>query len=341
MYLKVIQILYFVMNDSNCKTYLNDVDSLPTTINTSVAVVYLLMAVTTIAVNLLLIAAMISTKQAFTNTSSKIIMFMSFADTLNGALSFPLLAAVRLWYYKDCVVKTASEFAMTFLGYLSSMAIILLAVDRYLHIQATVPVRESFIRKLFKGRRLVIPLLSITLFSISMSILFWLFSNTGYAGKFSIGVVVIILKITSICTITIFYLKGYKKVQRFVKTNPIYNRGIENVDLSVANRHNTRSESTRKEPGYLRNLYKTVALLVATLMVTYIPHFVTQSTRVILLLMGKHCEGLLIATEVLNLLLLLNSITNSFIIFKMNKKARSWVLKKFCCVQIPHRQSLN
>lgn len=312
----------FIMNTTDCKTYLNEVDDLSQITNNFVAVVYIFMSVITIIVNLLLIAAMIWTKQASLNTSNILIMFMSSADVLNGALSFPLLAAVRLQHFKSCSLKIASEITTTFLGYLSSMAIVLLAFDRYLHIRTTVPLRESFLRKLFKRKRLVIPILAITVFSMSMSLLFWQFSKTGYTGKVSIGCAVIALKVTSICTIAIFYVKGYRKVRRFVRTNPIYNSGIENAGL------NTRSESTKKEPVYLRSLQKTVALLVIALMATYIPQFATQSARVILILMGKQYEELLIVTEIFNALLLFNSTFNSLIIFKMNKKARSWVYRQ-------------
>ena len=315
------------MNTTNCKTYINEVDNLSQETNNFVAVVYIFMSVITIVVNLLLIAAMVRTKQASHNTSNVLIMFMSCADVLNGTMSFPLLAAVRLHHFKSCSLKIVSEIATTFLGYLSSMAIVLLAFDRYLHIRTTVPLRESFIRKLFKRKRLIIPILAITVFSILMSILFWLFNNTGYRGKIGIGCVVIALKVTSICTITIFYIKGYRKVRRFVKTNPIYNSDIQNAGVSIANWQSGRSESTKKEPEYLRNLQKTVALLVIALMATYIPQFVTQTARVILLLMGKQYEELLIVTEIFNILLFFNSTFNSLIIFKMNKKARSWVYR--------------
>ena len=286
------------------------------------------MSVITVAVNILLLMAMIATKQALINPSSIIIMFMSCADLLNGMLSFPLLAAVRLWCAKNCFTKTLSEFITIFLGYLSSMAIVLLAIDRYLHIQTTVPLRESFARKLFKGRRLAIPMMAITVFSMTMSILFWLFHIARYEGKISIGSLVITLKITSISTITIFYIKAYNKVRRFVRTNSIYNSEFQSVETNSANKQNSPSEPSIKEPVYLRNLQKTVTVLVIALMATYIPQFVAQSVRFILLLAGQQYNELLIVTEILNAMLFCNSAVNSIIIFKMNKRARSWLFKK-------------
>ena len=308
-------------------------DDLSYNTNFILAMVYIYIAVVTSIVNLLLIASLISTKQALSNTSNILIVCLSVIDSLNGTLNVPLFAVVRFIYQKEasCTILAASLSINMFLVYLSAGIVILIAIDRYLHMRTSLERRKSIIMKLFTGKWIILPLSIVTFVSASISTLSMLLQEFGFIGIITTTVFVTLLQLTLVLGISSLYIRGYFKIRAFVRTNPVYNDAAQHSQVDEDKSRKVTTNAKRKEPLYLRNLQKTVLMLVIALMVTYTPYIISAAARAMLLLLGKETKAISIFCEIAVIIFYCNFTIDCLIIFKMNKTARSWALKRIKC----------
>ena len=321
------------MTLKGCATLLQYFEQLSLNFNLSQTILYMCIATITVIANLLLIIAMFGSKQAFSNSSNVLITVMSCIDFINGLVSMPMLAIVRLMLQqKDmCFLASASQFITVFLAYHSALIVTLIAIDRYLHMGTTFAQRKSAIKKIFSGKWIILPILCVTVLSAIISATHVILKEVGDIGIIITIVLVTLTKLILIPGVAVLYIRGYLKIREFVINNPVYNDSAC-LSQTIKDSSNTFGTSSKtRKPAYLRNLQKTVCMLIITLLVTYMPYTFTATARTIFLIQGKESKALLICYDITILIFFCNFSMNSFIILKMNKKARSWLVKKLKC----------
>ena len=321
------------MGAVTCVTLLFYFDRLTYTTNSVFASIYIGIATITLSVNLLLIAAMVRTKQAFSNTSSTLIICVSAVDSLSGALSLPLYSSVRFTYKKlrNCTLASTGQLAGIFLAHLSFSIVILMAIDRYLHMRTSLNAKRSILMKLFTGKWIILPLVTATMVSMLASVSYLITNDLENVGGMTTFVFVNIAKLGLVPGIAILYIIGYNRVRKFVRKNPVYNQPASGT--RIGNEPVTTAEPKGRPiiPGYLRNLQKTVLMLIVALLFTYIPFTVADVVLMRYFLSNKQTNAIVMFYDIANILFLSGFTLNSLIIFKMNRKARTWVTQKIFC----------
>ena len=184
---KVASFSYFFVDKMSikiCSTFYYYLVECSVNANFDLAIVYVFMAVITIMVNLLLIIALVGSKQALKNVSNIFITFMSCIDFFIGLVCFPVLAMERFLHIEETYVYNASaQILVSFFCYQSCFLLILIAVDRYLHMKTTFANNRSIILKLFSGIFLtIVPIFSTTVLNATVSALFMRLGEFGNTG---------------------------------------------------------------------------------------------------------------------------------------------------------------
>ena len=336
------------MAATKCTGFLFYFDQLSRTTNNALASIYIGMAVITSSVNLTLMVAMLRTNQAFSNTSNTLIICVSAIDALNGAISLPLYSYVRFTFeqLKSCTLTSAGQVIGMFLAYLSFSIVILMAIDRYLHMRTSLEARRSTIAKLFDGKWIVFPLIWAALFSIVAAVSYLVTIDWRSTGSIIAIGLISIAKLIIIPGIATLYITGYIRVRKFVCKNPVYSASASGIKSETEATQRTESIATKTTiatttiartttktstvviPRYLKNLQKTVLLLVVSLLFTYIPYNIAKLVHVTYFLSKKQAKSVLVFYDIANILFISSFTLNSLIIFKMNKKARGWVIRQ-------------
>ena len=139
-----------------------------------------------------------------------------------------------------------------------------------------------------------------------------------FTGLFAIVMLVILPIFVTI------YARGYLRIRRFVAENPVYqNRG---------------EADSNESPEYLKELFKTVLLLVIVIVISYVPMIATTLAATILSIV-KHTDlkttNYLIFAHTASIFLFANSFLNALIILYRNKKSKKWLKERLhsCCKQ--------
>ena len=310
---------------ADCNSLL-DLDRLSCRNRSVLEVLYIALAPATVIVNCLLITAMIGTRQALSNTSHVLIMCMSVVNTLSGALSMPLMAVMMSSYTVQGTLSVASQFIGSFFFILSSLIMILMTIDRYLHMRTSLLKRESTFTRLFRGKWIALPLIVCIVCSVLISVASIKLHKFGVAGIIVAMVIMSVLDLMFIPGIAILYIRGYIRVKKFAQQNPVYNDPSPQTEAE--NSQAARVKSTEFKPVYVRNLQKTVLLLIITLMITHTPLVLSSVMLPVFIIIGKQSNILLIIYDVLTLIYYLHFLLNGLIIFKLNRKARLWLFEK-------------
>ena len=322
------------MTNQICATVLHYFNQLPLSVNRAVSIAYISLAVTTTSANLALLSAMAGTKQIFSNTSNVLITSMSIVNFLIGFVSLPLLAYGRLnnHSFNDCPLQSATQFISIFLTYCSSEIVIIISIDRFLHMRTSLA-RRSFMLKLFNGRCILLPLLLANLFSLSCALSYMMLRKLGRTGIVITVSITTCLAFIAVPGISTLYMRGYCKVRSFVRKNPVYtDASCHSAHPVGAKRNESISSSKTATPTYLRRLQKTVFVLVTVLIVTYVPYSITAAAHALhIATASEEAIGFLIWYDLTILLFLSNFTLNSLVVFKMNRRAYSWLLRRVRC----------
>ncbi len=270
-----------------------------------------------ITINALLITSILATKQSLRNTSNLLFVCLSCSDGVIGAVAMPVRAIESFWPDNErfCSFINISRAIQTFPSITSLLLTMLLAVDRYMHMNPNFQTSPSRISKLLQRPRVGITIVAACLVSAVISFSGY-FINTFNAEKaFSIGVFSGVFFLVITISFVAIYTRAYLRIRRYIAENPIY-----------ANR---RESNSNESPEYLNELFKTVLLLLAAMSVSWIPLLVLNLAAAF----WNHASDTYIEpnsyfflSNTAHTLFLSNCTVNALIIFYRNKKSKEWLV---------------
>ena len=212
--------------------------------------------------------------------------------------SFNVLATLVLW--------TRTTFPV------SQFLTQLLAIDRYLHMNPNID-HETKLNKVFKRPFIFILITFVIAFSLFLTLHF----NFWDKDSHSFGMLLLcgnMITIIAIFLVTGLYAKGYLRIQHFTDDNPVY----RNEDGATI------------KPKYLRDLFKTVLLLIIAVIIAHSTSAILNVIYGTCLLLNKLIPHTLsLTTGYAFLWSFSGCCCNCPIIFYHNEMARKWVAKKF------------
>ena len=271
----------------------------------------------TVLLNALLIASFIATKQVHLNTTNFLIMCLSLSDLLNGAVAMPLVASIlyKIDLNKNCDIFNPAQATNGFFVALSAILTVLIAIDRYLNMNPNLEERSSRCAKVFQRPNIYYLVTGITIGLVTYSVTIT-FAITMDVKSMVFGWLLFLcfLSVTlGICAVAILYAKAYVRIRNFTDASPIYKE---------------RNGNTMR-PQYVRNLYKSVLVLVVTMMMVYVPlSFGNIAVTINVLIGSKNLMVVHTFHHFAELLLYLNCIINSLVILWFNKTAKQWIQTK-------------
>ncbi len=176
----------------------------------------------------------------------------------------------------------------------------------------------SRLSKIFKRPSIYITIfVSCLLPAIVLSILVLIvhFSERGFQYAIPSYSVCMTLSVT---LLTAFYIRGYLRIRRHVAGNPIY--------------ANDRGPNSNESPVYLKELFKTVLILLITISTAWIPVLILNILKTFAII-GKSSffskNAYFFFEKIASLFFYSSATSNAFIIFYRNKKSRDWLIKCF------------
>ncbi len=212
-------------------------------------VIFILYCPVIITINVLLIVSIFATKQSLRNTSNFLIVCLSTSDSIVGAIVMPIRAMENFWLEPEEFCNFI-RIARPFQTYLTSNPLLmtmLLAIDRYLHMNPDFHRSPSRLAKLFKRPTICFLILAFSLLSALVSLAGSLTKKFTLVRATLSNVLYVCFFLTMTILFVALYARGYLRLRRRVAANPIYAH---------------REESASSEnPEYLNELFKTVLLL--------------------------------------------------------------------------------
>ena len=283
--------------------------------------VFAVLAPLTVVLNALLMTSFIATKQVYLNATNFLIMCLCLSDLLTGVVALPLMAYAGLdnSSTKNCMVVITGQVTSFFFPVLSGSITLLIAIDRYLNMNPNLD-RRSRCYKIFQRPYVycLLAFLTLTILALSLAGRFMLLTKKLEPNDLvlvSLGNVVLLL--LAIYVIAALYIKGYLRIRKFTEASPIYRERSGNA----------------ARPQYVRNLYRSVFVLVILMLFIYVPICVAQIAISIYFLTGTqiHHFAIYLCYSIIGLMMFLNCIVNSLVILWFNKTAKQWVLSKIKC----------
>ena len=293
------------------------IKGLPSSVNIGMAVYLSISIPITILINSLLIKAFIATKQVWLNTTNFLIVCLSISDIISALIPMVLTA---VWFYDPhaeygCIFENLTLSLAAYLYTCSSTLTILIAVDRYIHMNPDIEKRSKLL-KLFDRPNIYVVVVVLLLLTMPGSFLFFVFSNSEQSviGYLHIGMAAFDVLVLSI--VSILYIRAYARIRNFTDDNPVYS----------SNRSTAR-------PQYVRNLFKSVLQLIVSQLAMTAPatiaHFAMAA--VFHLKVSKKRNILYIYKYVCFAVAYSYGIINCCIIFYHNEKAKRWVFQRLSC----------
>ena len=116
-----------------------------------ICVIYTTLGLVILTINIVLIVSFFATKQSMKNTSNLLIVCLSISDCLIGAIVMPMLMMESLWFDSErfcSIIRLSLPLRHLFCG-MSFAMMMLLAIDRYIHMNPNVLENESKFAKLY------------------------------------------------------------------------------------------------------------------------------------------------------------------------------------------------
>ena len=276
-----------------------------------------------IIANVPLMMSSIATKQSLKNTPNLLIFCMNASDSVIGAILLPVLGFEHIWYddARTCTLRQVSLAINFAFGGNSIGMTILLAIDRYIHTNPDFHRSPSRFAKCFERPRIYYVIFSTSLFFVSQSVAaVCVMQYKRIYGFYFMGFNAFFTMVATTVFVAI-YMRGYLRIRRSVAENPIYaDRGESN---------------SQESPEYLRQLFKTVLLLLITMLATWLP--VTVYTILLTIAVFGRLEfvksdAFYVFSKTTLLFFYLNPILNALIILYRNKKSKEWVMAKLASI---------
>ena len=209
-----------------------------------------------------------------------------------------------------CIKLTIFLIGSGLINFSAGLAV-LIAIDRYLHMNPDLHNRQSLARKMFKRPYIFFVNLFVFVISETLSLISLFYRSQDRMWKSVMSFTSIILFAFLILTTVALYTRGYLRIRRVADNNPVYRESGET-------------------PEYVRSLYKTVLVLVLLVCIHSVPYFGLRLALVILFISKKPYNGLILkyASEVSILLFNAGCFTNAMAVLYFNKKAKYWIRSK-------------
>ena len=278
------------------------------------AAVLLLLSPITVLLNLGLIVSFIATRQVTKNASNILIFSSSFCDLITAAVSMPLTSSILLnMKGTDFCIKSMVLFVLSGIPHLSVALTVLLAMDRYLHMNTDIQGNPSNLKRMLKKQNICYLIL------VGFIVLISTFTIAAFHINRMLTMTItafftILLTIYEV-VVACLYIRGYLRIRRFVDNNPVYNEP---------------GGSTRTTPEYVRKLYKTVLILIILAFAQYVPISVIHTFAIAFdyeHAANKH-QFLVMAFEAAHLASNAVLSLNCLVILHFNNKAKTWILRK-------------
>ena len=276
--------------------------------------------------NLLLLVAFLKTKQTNVTTANLIITCIMISDLISGTFALPLASYAMINAdIKGCIPQAIGFVFSAGLGTVSASLTMILALDRYTHMNPNQEQPSRF-KKLFKQPYISVVITLIWIFSLINPAANLLVSNSSVVhGIYTLGMAVFASVMVTV--VSFLYIRGYYRIHKFVANSPVYQA----------------EDGTVSRPRYLCRLYRTVLVLLIVIIVSFIPFSVGHITISIYIFFeidnGKDVVLTLLRSTLM--FLFLNRILTPVIVLWQNKDARQWICRQTCTVPSRHRQSQN
>ena len=289
--------------------------------STITGIVFAVLSPLTVCINASLMVSLVATNQVYINTTNFLIMCLCLSDLLSGAVAFPLLAYSLLKNHttNNCTAIIIGQIAGISLPVLSLGITLLIAIDRYLNMNPSLD-RRSRCYNMFQRPYIyfLLVFLAISILTLLLTGRFMLQMITveqRHLALFSIGSVVLVA--IAVFVIAALYIKGYLRIRKFTEASPIYRE----------------RNGKAARPKYVRNLYRSVLVLVILMLLIYVPICITQTTISVYTVTASQIQPFVVnlCYSITGLLMYLNCIVNSLVILCFNKVAKEWVLSKTKC----------
>ena len=297
----------------SCKAILPWLDHFPHKVFCATAL--LVFSPLTLFLNLTLITSFIATKQATKNSANILIIGISVSDLISGAVSMPLTANALLDVdANDICIKSKVLFIFSGNLHFSVVLTVLLAMDRYLHMNPDIQNRQqSSLRKIFMKPNIYLLIVLAIICSIPLFVIAALYINV----TLSLAISITFTSCLSLYTFTLacLYTRGYLRIRKSTENNPVYSQS---------------AGSTNAPPEYVRRLYKTVLILVLMAFFRFVPLSVIYVTGLILssgnFTLNKTIFSYIF--EIADMLLTSGCFTNCLVVLYYNGQAKNWILAK-------------
>ncbi len=282
--------------------------------------IYIVYTLVINTLNILLIASLIATKQSFKNSTNFLILCLSCNDLAIGLVLLPLNSVINLLDnpQKGPVLETILHVLQPVIGGLSVSTTLLLAIDRYLHMDPDFYRSPFRLAKFFKRPRIFIVVFGSWLAVVIESVALYSITKLGVKETMSFLFCYTLFVSFLLILFMAMYARCYLRIRRFVANNPIY-----------ANRDETHSNET---PEYLHELFKTVLLVLMTTCMSWLPILVEYYIVTVSYLFTKQClqsKAMAIYNAAALFLFYTNSAVNALIVIWRNTKSREWIAKRF------------
>ena len=224
--------------------------------NLFVGILLVLMSLPVLLINLFLAFAFVKTRQ-LTNSTNIYIMLLSVSDCMQGAVSMPTEAAMFILHHEqtNCILTSIIQVFSLTNTKLSGLLIVLIAFDRYMNIRSEFTEDNCCLNKLKSKLGSVILVFLCLILSLAHG-------GSSILGnskrKRILGICMGITDFICILTVYVLYIKMYVKVRHHYKKSIIYRYKNGTV------------------PRYVRELAKTVLLILISVTVCYSPFVITH-----------------------------------------------------------------
>ncbi len=294
-------------------------DSYPVYAEIIISAIFAIYCPVIIILNVVLIISLFATKQSMRNTSNLLIVCSSISDCLIGAVVMPMIVTETFLLHSSslCTHIEISMALKIFFGGVSSGFTMLLAADRYFHMNPEFQRSQSKIAKLFKRPRIYVLIFACLVFFAAITLSFFFTTRLNPQIAFYFAGSYLVIMVVMLATFVAIYTRTYFRIRRFVAQNPIYQDSGES--------------GSNQSPEYLKALFKTVLLLVVATALSWLPTIAMNISSTVLSFVNHayiNTTKYLMLGKVADAMFFSSSFVNAFIILYRNEKSKKW-LKKF------------
>ncbi len=280
---------------------------------TAFGVIYAIYAPFIVSVNVILVVSIIATKQSMKNSSNLLIVCLSISDSLTGAILMPIQSIESIWYDSKniCMLRMIMWYLQMYFTGTSINFMLLLAVDRYMHMNPNFQRTSSKLSTLFKRPNIYVTIFCFGLLPTSAMMVILHFIPKGALLYFN--AIYMTLLSSSVVIFVALYTRGYLKIRRHVAENPVYSNRAESDSNQV--------------PEYVNQLFKTILLVLIAFILSWVPSIVMFGIMSVSEFIETPLidpDTFLVCDSISWFLYYTNSAANALIIFYRNTKSRDW-----------------